>query len=297
MLSQEDFKPVTLADRAFFEQHYARYPQVHSDNTFTNMVCWNHFAQYTYAYVEKNIIIASTIGNVTRFRPPIGPRNPALLRSLIRLASEVSDNEPIVVIEPETAAWMQEVCPDITLIPDRNHFEYVYSAADLADLPGKNYLTIRRQLNKFRKNCMNTVEPVSKENWAEVKRFLIEWCEWKGCEGDLVLAHEKEAVFFAIDHFNELSLRGLVIRVFSKVGAIALYEPMTSDTALVHFEKGLPDCEGIYKAINNETARRLAQSFSYINRESDLGVGGLREAKMRYHPHHMVEVYAMKRDD
>ena len=297
MLSQEDFKPVTLADRAFFEQHYARYPQVHSDNTFTNMVCWNHFAQYTYAYVEKNIIIASTIGNVTRFRPPIGPRNPALLRSLIRLASEVSDNEPIVVIEPETAAWMQEVCPDITLIPDRNHFEYVYSAADLADLPGKNYLTIRRQLNKFRKNCTNTVEPVSKENWAEVKRFLIEWCEWKGCEGDLVLAHEKEAVFFAIDHFNELSLRGLVIRVFSKVGAIALYEPMTSDTALVHFEKGLPDCEGIYKAINNETARRLAQSFSYINRESDLGVGGLREAKMRYHPHHMVEVYAMKRDD
>jgi len=298
MLSQEDFKPVTLADRAFFEQHYARYPQVHSDNTFTNMVCWNHFAQYTYAYVEKNVIIASTIGNVTRFRPPIGPRNTGLLRSLIRLASDVSDDEPIVVIDTETAAWMREVCPGITIVPDPNHFEYVYRATDLAELPGKNYLMIRRQLNKFRKNCTNVVEPVSRENWEEVKRFLIEWCEWKGCEGgDPVLAHEKEAVFFAIDHFNELPLKGLVIRVFSKVGAIALYEPMTSDTALVHFEKGLPDCEGIYKAINNETALRLAKNFTYINRESDLGVAGLREAKMRYHPHHMVEVYAMKRDE
>ena len=129
-----------------------------------------------------------------------------------------------------------------------------------------------------------------------MKRFLIEWCEWKGCEGDLVLAHEKEAVFFAIDHFNELPLAGMVIRVFSKVGAIALYEPMTNDTALVHFEKGLPDCEGIYKAINNETALRLAKKFTYINRESDLGVAGLREAKLRYHPHHMVEVFSMKRD-
>ena len=71
---------------------------------------------------------------------------------------------------------------------------------------------------------------------------------------------------------------------------------MTPDIALVHFEKGLPDCEGIYKAINNEAAVRLAKNFAYINRESDLGVAGLREAKLRYHPHHMVEVFSMKRD-
>jgi hypothetical protein len=175
--------------------------------------------------------------------------------------------------------------------------EYVYRAADLAELPGKNYRTIRRQVNKFKRNCATTVESVSRDNWEEVKRFLIEWCEWKGCEdGDPVLAHEKDAVFFAIDHFNELPLRGLAMRVVGKVGAISLYERLNSDTALIHFEKGLPDCEGIYKAINNEVAARLAQHFTYINRESDLGVTGLREAKMRYHPHHMVEVYSLKLD-
>lgn len=297
MLRQDDFRPVTLADRAFFEKHYAVYPQLHSDNTFTNMVCWNHFAGYTFAYVEKNLILASTIGSVTRFRPPIGPRNPALLRSLIRLASDTSDDEPIVLIDQGTATWMREICPGINLVPDRNHFEYVYRANDLAELPGGNYLTIRRQLNKFRKNCASTVEPISEKNWDDAKRFLIEWCEWKGCEsGDPVLANEKEAVFFAIDHMNDLPLRGLAIRVSSKIGAISLYEPMTSDTALVHFEKGLPDCDGIYKAINSETAARLAKKYTYINRESDLGVPGLREAKLRYHPHHMVEVLSMKYD-
>lgn len=296
MLTQDDFKPVTLADREFFARHYELYPQAHSDNTFTNMVCWNHYAHYTYAYIEGNVILASTIDSVTRFRPPTGPRNPGLLRSLIRLASEVSDNEPIVLIDPDTAHWMQEICPGINLIPDRNHFEYVYRATDLAALPGKNYLTIRRQISKFRRNCTNVIEPISHENWEEVKRFLIEWCEWKGCESDQVLAHEKEAVFFAIDHFNELPLSGLAIRVFSKIGAISLYERLNSDTALVHFEKGLPDCEGIYKAINNEAAIRLARKFNYINRESDLGVAGLREAKMRYHPDHMVEVFSMKLD-
>jgi hypothetical protein len=296
MLTQDDFRPVTLADREFFARHYERFPQMHSDNTFTNMVCWNHYAHYTYACLEGNVIIASTIGSVTRFRPPVGPRNSGLLRSLIRLASDVSDNEPIVLIDPDTARWMQKTCPGINLVPDRNHFEYVYRASDLAELPGKNYLTIRRQISKFRRNCTNVVEPLSRENWEEVKRFLIEWCEWKGCEGDQVLAHEKEAVFFAIDHFNELPLSGLAIRVFSKIGAISLYEKLNADTALVHFEKGLPDCEGIYKAINNEAATRLARKYTYINRESDLGVAGLREAKMRYHPDHMVEVFSLKLD-
>ena len=177
----------------------------------------------------------------------------------------------------------------------RNHFEYVYRASDLAELPGKNYLKIRSQINRFRKNCSHTVEPITAENRVEVMEFLVKWCEWKGCENDLVLAHEKEAVFYAIEHFTELPLRGLMIRVNSQVAAISLFERLNEDTALVHFEKGLPDCEGIYKAINMETAALLAGEVEYINRESDLGVAGLREAKMRYHPHHMVEVWSLKR--
>ena len=126
--------------------------------------------------------------------------------------------------------------------------------------------------------------------------FLIKWCEWRGCKGDPVLSHEKDAVFFAIEHFIELGIGGLMIRVNKDIGAISLYEPLNMDTALVHFEKGLPDCEGIYKAINAEIATLLAKKFSYINRESDLGVAGLREAKLRYHPDHLVEVSSLKRD-
>jgi hypothetical protein len=296
ILSPGDFKPVTLADRDFFLRHYSQYPQTHSDNTFTNMVCWNHYAHYQYAFVKKNLILASTIDGVTRFRPPIGPRNPEVILSLVNFAMENSDNEPIVLIDPDTAEWIHGICPDLNLTEDRNHFEYVYTTADLADLPGKPYLNIRHQVNKFRRNCKYSVEPITLENHEEVKRFLIQWCEWKGCEGDPVLAHEKEATFFAIDHFEELQMSGLIIRVYDKIGAMSLFERLNKDTALIHFEKGMPDCEGIYKEINAETAALLKNEFTFVNRESDLGVAGLREAKMRYHPHHMVEVFSVKRD-
>lgn len=295
MLCQEDFKPVTLADRGFFERHYALYPQTHSGNTFTNMVCWNHFTPYRYTYVNGNVIISCTTEGVTRFHPPIGPRDPALMRALIRLALDVSDDTPLVLIDPDTARWIQELDPGLVLVPDRNNFEYVYRAADLAELPGKKYLKIRSHLNRFRKNCLNTVEPITSQNLEEVMEFLKKWCEWKGCKKNIVLANEIEAALYAVEHFSELPLRGLLIRVDSEIGAISLFERLNADTALIHFEKGLPDCEGIYKAINEETAAVLAGEVEYINRESDLGVGGLREAKMRYYPHHMVEVYSLKR--
>lgn len=295
MLGQDDFKPVTLADRAFFERHYALYPQIHSSNTFTNMVCWNPFAHYRYAYVNGNIIISNTINGITRFRPPIGSRDPVLMRELLRLALDVGDEIPLTLIDTDTARWMHEIDPGLVLVPDRDHFDYVYRASDLAELHGKHYLKIRSQIHKFQKNYKHTVEPITPGNREELIHFLEKWCEMKKCESGSFLAHEIEATSYAVEHFSELSLQGLLIRVDSQVGAISIFERLNADAALVHFEKGMMEYEGIYKAINLEMAKVLAGEVKFINRESDLGVEGLREAKMRYHPDHMVEVYSLKR--
>jgi hypothetical protein len=258
------------------------------------MVCWKHFVNYRYAYVNGNVIIANTTEGVTRFRPPIGPRDPALMRALLRLALDEGDETPLMLIDSETAQWMHEIDPKLMLVPDRDHFDYVYSAADLSELPGKHYVKIRSQIHKFRKNYRYTVEPITPGNRRELIDFLEKWCELKGCDSDSFLAHEIEATSYAIEHLSELSLQGLLIRVESRVEAISLFERLNEDTAVIHFEKGMTEYEGIYKAINAETAKVLAGEVKYINRESDLGVEGLREAKMRYHPHHMVEVYSLK---
>jgi hypothetical protein len=294
MLQLDDFKPITLDDRDFFAAHYAKYPQVHSDNTFTNMICWNHYAHYRYARVNGSVLILSTIDGVPRFRPPVGPHDEKLMADLIRLANEVSDCTPMVLIDPATAGWMTKTYGPLDIVPDRDHFEYVYRAKDLAELPNGTYHSTRRQLSKFRKNYAYTVEPISEANSPEIKEFLDQWCQWKQCDGDQVLENEKDAVMFAVDHFAELKLSGLMIRVDGKIGAMSVFERLNTNTGLVHFEKGWDGYEGIYKAINAETAAVLARDFEYINRESDMGISGLREAKTRYHPDHMVEVYALR---
>jgi uncharacterized protein len=297
MLNASDFKPVSLSDRPIFVEHYERFPQVHSDNTFTNMICWNHYAHYRYAHAQENIVLSSTIDEKTRYRAPIGPRNPELLEDIIRLATSSEDDYPLIILDPENKDWISELYPELNLIPKRNYFDYIYNASDLAELSGKKYQTIRKQLNQFQRTCSPIVEAIKEDNLAEIQEFLDQWCEWKGCEGDMLLANEKEAVFFAISHFAELELSGLAIRSEGKIGAMAVFEGLNKDTAVVHFEKGLPDCKGIYRAVNSETAKLLVGKYTYINRESDMGVEGMREAKTRYHPDHMVEVYLAKKED
>lgn len=297
MLSNSDFRPVSLEDKDFFLEHYKKFPQVHSDNTFTNMVCWNHYAHYRYAYKENNIILSSTIAGLTRYRPPIGPHSPDLLRDVMDLAEKSMDEFPLVVLDGESREWISGQYPELNLYQERKYFDYVYRTSDLAMLPGKRYSTIRHQLNQFQKNCEHIVEPITRDNASEVRGFLEEWCIWRDCDSEPVLANEKDAVFFAISHFTELPLSGLIIRVKGSIMATAIFEGMNKDTALVHFEKALLECKGIYRAINAETAKFLADDYVYINRESDMGIEGLREAKMRYHPDHMVEVHLAKRDE
>ncbi|MDI6719946.1 MAG: phosphatidylglycerol lysyltransferase domain-containing protein [Methanomicrobiales archaeon] len=297
MLSPADFREVTLADRDLFRRYYARFPQEHSDNTFTNMVAWNAYAHYRFAQVRESIVLASTIDGRTIFRVPIGPPDAELLEETIRLAVREGGDTPLAILDSASREKVAAAYPDLPLHPRRNYFEYVYRASDLAELRGRRYLNIRRQLNRFRRRCTYAVDAMGPDDLADVREFLLEWCDWRDCESHPILAHEKEAILRTLDHFQELGIEGRTIRVDGRVASMALFEPLNETTAVVHFEKGLPDCEGIYKAMNAETARVLAERFPFINRESDLGNAGLRESKMRYHPHHMVEVYVAQRED
>jgi len=297
MLKISQFRPVTMADREVFSRHYAQDPPEHSDNLFSNILCWNHFAHYTYAEHKNCLVISSTVQGVTTFRPPIGPRDREALLDVIELAVREGGERPLVLVDGPTASWISTLYPDLPLCPDRDYWEYVYLTHDLAHPGGRKYLSIRRQLHRFVDRCHHTVEEISPDNLDDVRTFLHEWCEWKQCNDHPFLHYERDAVLFAMENFSRLGLSGLAIRVGERIGAIAIFEELNPETAVVHFEKGLPDCEGIYKAINAETARHLEGRYTYINRESDMGVPGLREAKTRYHPHHMVEVSSAARDD
>ena len=59
----------------------------------------------------------------------------------------------------------------------------------------------------------------------------------------------------------------------------------------IHFEKAAPDYKGLYQFINQSFASVLPESYNIINREQDLGIAGLRKAKLSYQPTGFVKKY------
>lgn len=291
MLLIEDFKPITIEDKPFFDKHYEKYPPVHSDNVFTTLVSWMDYAKFCYAFYNNSIIIASKINDKIQIRPPSGDKNKNIFDDVLKLVKQQESKYPFGVIDRDTKNWLENNYTNLELIPTRDYFDYVYNSSDLALLAGSNYSKIRNRLNKFKKNNKHSVEAITEENMKDIREFLKRWCLWKDCDKDPLLENEKNAILYSMENFFDLKLSGLSMIVNGDIEAISVYEKMSNDTAIVHYEKGSPDYDGIYKAINQETAKILQKDFKYINRESDMGVPGLRKAKLLYKPVFMIEVY------
>lgn len=291
MLLIEDFKPIKIEDKPIFDKYYKKYPPVHSDYVFTTLVSWMDYARFCYTIYDNNLIVASKINNKIQIKPPIGDKNKNIFDEVLKLAKQQESEYPFGVIDKNTKNWLENNYPNLELIPTRDYFDYVYNSTDLAELAGSNYSKIRNRLNKFKKNNEYSVESITEDNMKDIREFLKRWCLWKDCDKDPLLENEKKAILYSMENFFDLKLSGLSMIVNGDIEAISVFEKMSNDTAIVHYEKGSPDYDGIYKAINQETAKILQKDFKYINRESDMGVSGLRKAKLSYKPVFMIEVY------
>jgi len=296
-ISLDDFKTIELEDKAIFDKHYSKYPPVHSDNVFTTLISWEDYGKYQYTFFENNLIIMSGIDGRIRFRPPSGKYDKEIFDQVLKLAKKQNSSYPFGVINKKTKEFIDKNYSEIKLEAHRDYFDYVYLATNLAELAGSDYRKIRNRLNKFKKNTKYDIETITNDNIENVRSFLNRWCLWKDCESDPLLEAEKKAILFSISNFFKLGLSGLAININGEIEAISVFEGIDSDTAIIHYEKGSPDYDGIYKAINQESAKILQESYKYINRESDMNIPGLRKAKMSYRPHHMVELFHIGKEN
>jgi hypothetical protein len=291
MLSIDDFQPITIDDKPVFDKIYKTYPPIHSDYVFTSLFSWMDFANYQYIILEGTIVLFSQIEGEISFRPPIGKSKKNICDQVLALVKGNLTEYSFGMITEDVKEWMEHNYSDLHFQADRGYFDYVYAASDLAELSGSEYGKIRNRINKFKRNSTYHLEEISATNFDDVKEFLKRWCLWKDCESDPMLEYEKRAILTSIDHFFELGLSGLAIRINDAIEVISVFEKMNAETAVIHYEKGSPYYDGIYKLINQETAQKLRRDVTFINRESDMDIPGLRKAKMSYRPHHMVEIF------
>ena len=71
-------------------------------------------------------------------------------------------------------------------------------------------------------------------------------------------------------------------------------EYINPNMALIHIEKANPVIRGLYPFINQQFLVHEFSDAEFVNREEDLGIEGLRKAKLSYHPVRFVEKYTVR---
>ena len=177
---------------------------------------------------------------------------------------------------------------------DRNGFDYIYSIEELSELKGRKFQRKRNHLNRFRANYEGyTVEPITDENTTEVAQLLDKWYADRllaDPHADFIM--EQKAIYKALRHRQALGIEGIALRYNGQLLAMTMGSPLSGNTFDVQFEKALDFADGAYPAVNWEFARYLRAKYPHLrwlNREDDMGLEGLRKAKLAYCPDHMIE--------
>ena len=184
---------------------------------------------------------------------------------------------------PSTIAHFTGYCLD--------EADYVYESEKLATLSGKKMHGKKNHVNRFRKEFEGrwSYESMKKENLEECFQMALKWRKENGCNDDTDKNAEMCVTMNALRLFEELDLKGGILRIDGKIVAFTIGEPICPDTFVVHIEKAYADVPGAYTMINQQFVEHECMDYKYVNREDDAGSEGLRKAKLSYKPVFMVE--------
>lgn len=290
-----DFKAIEIQDKPLFDEFLAKDPPRVSELTFTNLFIWRHHYQPAWVEWEGCILMTfhpqkGTVCGLSPFGP--GDKKRALDVLCTELAKHTSDIRICRLGEEFVTHHVDPAKYDV--VPDRDNSDYLYLAKDLINLPGNKYHRKKNHLNQFIKRYAFEYHPLDSELVNRVLGMQEAWCRIRECVEKPDLLAEDFAVREALNYFEALGYQGGVILINSMVEAFSLGEPLNEDTAVIHIEKANPDIPGLYAAINQLFCLKAWSNMTYINREQDMGVEGLRKAKESYYPHHMVNKYTVK---
>ena len=268
-----EFQPVRLEDRSVIERYTMPSGICNCDLAFANMYCWQAVYHSAWAEVGGFLVIRFQIDGGERigYMQPVGAGDfGPILPQLREDAHAHGQRLRIIGLTDEGREMIRRMHPgEFAFESDRALEDYVYNADDLRTLPGRRYQPKRNHINRFTAEYPDyRYEELTPERFQECMALEREWRK----------VHE--------GHTSELCAeqRGGCIYVGDRLAAFTYGSAVNDHTFDTHVEKADTEYDGAFTIINKRFAEHLPERFTLINREEDLGLEGLRRAKLSYHP-------------
>jgi hypothetical protein len=296
-------KKIEITDKPLFDRYFMKFRPHISEFTFTNLFMWRNYYEFLFTELNDHLIIFSKSyltkwkkshsnkKDVIFFLPPIGNKPDEIIFNLFDSLDNIEFHRvPEAVIEKikETEKLSNST---LEIIEDRDNWDYVYEREELITLAGNKYRQKRRWLKTFTEQYDYKFNFIAGEYIDRARKLQYEWADINDFETEEGLREEQRAVDELFDNFPELNPRGGILCSDKNCVGYTLGEMLNDDTLVIHIEKAHIEYEGSYQAINNMFLKDCCEKASYVNREQDLGIPGLRKSKESYKPHHMVKKY------
>lgn len=280
------FKEITIADKAVFQSYTLHTDRRNCDLTFANICSWRFMYKTVWAEVDGFLILRFFVDNALAYMQPLGSGNmKKVICDLMQDAHDAGHKFRMFGICADAVPQIEALFPDTFLFSsDRDYADYIYNRDDLALLKGKRYQPKRNHINKFRNTYTYEYRPLTADLIAECLKLETLWFSASDEHEHRALMAERKSLTYALQHIHELDITGGVLHVNGQIAAFTFGAPINNDTFDVCVEKADTSVNGAYTVINNEFVNHLPAQYTFINREEDLGIEGLRKAKESYQP-------------
>lgn len=287
-----NLEKLSVNDRDDFCRCASHLGQTDSESAFTTVFLWKDYFKYSRLLKNDTFTLISGKSSSVPFHTfPLGEGDAKgtvlLLRDFF-----LSQYESYFIrgLTEKTASLLEEALPGMFEFEEKRAMEdYVYNTADLINLPGKKYHAKRNHLNKFLSGYNWQYHKIDRSNIGDCAEFVNRITAERNPDP----AHEIHAMNLLFDNYFELGVTGGFLTVDGQIAAVSSGEKI-GDTALIQIEKADTAFDGVYAAINNIFLKNEFADTLFVNREEDMGVAGLRKAKLSYHPAFLYKKYTAK---
>lgn len=288
-----NFKPVEAEDLEKLNPFFCKRPNKTCDSVFLDSFIWREYYNVRYAVSDnKAILWLMDLDGKTGSAMPICSEED--LEYYFWKLVEYFNTElkaPLYINLADEEAVEQlglKNMPDKFKITEQVDLkDYLYDGNAMRTLSGKKLHKKKNHLNAFKREYEGRYEyrRLCCSDRGDVWKFLDRWREEKGEEVEEHLDYEVRGIHEILKNCSLLNVRmsGVYIDGHLEAFTIGSYNPL-EQMAVIHIEKANPEIRGLYQFINLQFLIEEFPEAVLINREDDLGLEGLRKAKLSYNP-------------
>lgn len=295
------FKRIEIGNISELMPFYALRHNNTCDSVFLESFIWKEYYHVRYAVWENRALLWLMENNGKCFSAmPLCREEdlPDAFHAIERYFNEELGFPLVINLADEYAVKYLNLPKDKYLVEEQvDSKDYLYTGEAMRTLAGKKLHKKKNRVNAFKREYEGRYEyrRLCCSDSQDVWEFLDKWREQKGEDVEEHLDYEVRGIHDILKNCSDLYIRMGGVYIDGKMEAFSIgsYNPI-ENMAVIHIEKANPEINGLYQFINQIFLLEEFPDVDWVNREDDMGIEGLRQAKMSYMPADYARKYLVE---